>query len=102
MKIVKPARVHEYAKKHSRAATSLQYWLRITKNAKWRHFVDVRSTFSKADAVEVGSGKTVVVFNIAGDQFRLITAIHYNIQKVFVLRFMTHAEYSKDKWKEEL
>ena len=60
------------------------------------------STFSEADSTEVASRRTVVVFNIAGKKFRLIAAIHYDIKKVFVLRFMTHAEYSKGKWKEEL
>jgi len=102
MKIIKPARVHEYAKKHALAAAGLEYWLRITKSAKWRHFLDVRSTFSEADTTEVASGRTVVIFNIGGKKFRLIAAIHYDIKKVFVLRFMTHAEYSKGKWKEEL
>ena len=98
----KPARVHEFAKKHALAAASLGYWLRVTKAAKWHHFLDVRSTFNKADTTEVASGRTVVVLNIAGDQFGLIAAIHYDIKKVFVLRLMTHAEYSKGKWKEEL
>jgi hypothetical protein len=34
--------------------------------------------------------------------FRLITAVHDNTQRVFTLRFLTHAEYSQDKWKKEL
>jgi len=65
-------------------------------------FEDVKRTFTSADALEVDSGRTVVVFNIAGNKFRLITAIHYNVAKVFILRFLTHAEYSKNKWKQEL
>jgi mRNA interferase HigB len=40
--------------------------------------------------------------NICGNEFRLIAAIHFNRQLVFLLRFLTHAEYSKEKWKEEL
>ncbi len=42
------------------------------------------------------------VFNIAGNQYRLIAAIHFNMQSVYTLRLMTHAEYSKDRWKDEL
>jgi mRNA interferase HigB len=42
------------------------------------------------------------VFNIAGNKYRLVTAIHYNRQIVYTLRVMTHAEYSRDKWKEQL
>jgi len=43
-----------------------------------------------------------VVFNIAGNQYRLITAIHYNVGKVFVLMLLAHAEYGKDRWKDVL
>jgi mRNA interferase HigB len=44
----------------------------------------------------------VVVFNVGGDDFRLVCAVHFNTGMVFALRFMTHAEYSKDAWKDEL
>jgi mRNA interferase HigB len=43
-----------------------------------------------------------VIFNIGGNKYRLITAIHYNTRKVFVLRFLTHAEYDSRGWKEDL
>jgi mRNA interferase HigB len=104
MKIVKPLRLREYARHHSGAAANLERWITVTKAAAWTNFIDVRSTFgSSADAVEVASGRNVIVFNIAGNKFRLITAIpSYKTRKVFVLRFLTHAEYNKGKWKEEL
>lgn len=50
----------------------------------------------------VRSGRSVTIFNIAGNAYRLITAIHYNSGKVFVLRFMTHAEYDRQTWKDDL
>ena len=73
-----------------------------TRAAHWASIVDLRQTFPSADPVRVASGRTVVVFNIAGNQYRLITAIHYNMRKVFVLRFLTHAQYDKETWKDEL
>src|SRR5271156_3965594 len=103
MKVLKPLRIQEYARAHAGAATSLDRWISLTKAGIWTDFKDVKSTFgSAADAVPVDSGRIVVVFNISGNKFRLITAIHYNVAKVFVLRFLTHAEYSKGKWKQEL
>jgi mRNA interferase HigB len=63
---------------------------------------DVRATFPHADAVTVRSGRSVVVFNIAGNKYRLITAIHYNRRLPFTLMVLTHAEYNKEKWKEVL
>jgi mRNA interferase HigB len=41
----------------------------------------------------------VTVFNIKGIRYRLVTAVHYNTRLVYVLRFLTHAEYDKDDWK---
>lgn len=43
-----------------------------------------------------------MVFNIGGNKYRLIAAIHFNRQIIFVLRFLTHAEYDKNIWKEQL
>jgi len=44
----------------------------------------------------------VFVFNISGNAFRLIAAIHFNTGLVYALTFMSHAEYSKDHWKHTL
>ena len=64
--------------------------------------MDVRRTVPHADAVTVASGRRAVVFNIGGGKYRLITAIHYNRGNVCVLRFLTHADDDKDRWREEL
>jgi mRNA interferase HigB len=102
MRIIKPLRVREYARAYAGAAANLERWMTLTKAAAWTDFEDVKSTFGSADAVEVYSGRIAVVINISGNKFRLITAIHYNVAKVFGLRFLTHADYSKEKWKQEL
>jgi mRNA interferase HigB len=80
----------------------LERWLALTKAARWPSLAAVRQTFSHADEVRVASGRTVVVLNIAGNNYRLITAIHYNLFKVFVMLFLTHAEYDKNAWNELL
>ena len=102
MRVIKVSRVGEYGRLHAQARPSLERWLALTKLGEWACLADVRCTFGHADQVTVKSGRTVVVFNIKGNDFRLITAIHYNRAKVFVLRFLPHAEYSKDVWKDEL
>jgi mRNA interferase HigB len=99
MRIIKPTRVREFGRRYPAAAPSLEHWLEAARAAHWRNLVDVRRVFRSADEVKVGSGRTVVVFNIAGNQYRLITAIHYNLEKVFVLMLLHHAEYGKDRWK---
>jgi hypothetical protein len=61
--------------------------------------VDIRSTFASVDRATAGSGRPVFVFNITGNRFRLITAIHFNQQHIFTLRYLTHAEYDNENWK---
>lgn len=66
------------------------------KSVAWQNWGDVRSTFGNADLVG-----NCVVFNIGGNNYRLITRILYVSQKVFVLKVMTHKEYDLGKWKDE-
>jgi len=76
--------------------------MEVVRQAEWRSLAEVRRTYAHADAVKVGSGKIATVFNIAGNDYRMITAIHYNTGVVYTLLFLTHAEYSKDRWKKQL
>ncbi|HWF19702.1 MAG TPA: type II toxin-antitoxin system HigB family toxin [Verrucomicrobiae bacterium] len=52
--------------------------------------------------VRAGNGKRVLVFDVCGNDYGLIVAMHFDRHRVYTLRFMTHAEYSKDRWKSEL
>lgn len=101
MNIVKPSRITQFKDEHPTAAPALDKWLRVAAAAHWTRFHDVRQVFRTADEVPVDSGAKVVVFNI-GKGFRLLMAIHYNRLKVYVMRFLTHAEYDKDQWKRQL
>jgi mRNA interferase HigB len=102
MHVIKPPRIREFATRHPDAAESLYRWLRITRQADWTSLVVIRRFFASADEVLTASGRPVVIFNIRGNNYRLITAVHYNRGDVFVLKFLTHAEYSKDTWKSNL
>ena len=102
MRIIKPSRLREYWEEHARARKSLESWYSVARRVVWGNLTDLRKTFGSADEVRVKSGKGVVVFNVAGNNYRLICAAHYDRKKVFVLRFMTHAEYDKNNWKNTL
>ena len=102
VRIIKESTLAAFAVSHPQAATGLAVWRRIMRQEQFRHFADLRQCFRSADQVRVGSGNPVVVFNVCGNTYRLICAIHYDTGKVFLLRFLTHAEYSKDRWKTEL
>lgn len=102
MRIITGKRLDDHAANHARARTSLRRWKERVLDSNWRNLVDTRRSFPHADEVIVASGKSVTVFNIGGNNYRLITAIHYDKQRVFVLGFLTHAEYDRDQWKQRL
>lgn len=66
------------------------------RSVAWKSFNEVRTTIASAGLVG-----NCVVFNIGGKKYRLVTRILYRIQKVFVLKVMTHEEYDENKWKGE-
>jgi mRNA interferase HigB len=102
MRIIKRATLAAYWQRNPQAESGLRHWHKLAKKARWTCLQDVRATFPHADAVAVASGRSVVVFNVAGNKYRLMAAIHYNRQLAFALMVLTHAEYDKGKWKELL
>jgi mRNA interferase HigB len=102
MRIIKPPTVKSWASRHADAEAALEKWMTLIVDADWKNVVEMRSVVSSADEVTVASGRRVVVFNIGGNKYRLIAAVHYNTKIVYAMLFMTHAEYSKDKWKRML
>ena len=102
MRVISRKRVREFAQRHPDAAEPLQKWYRLFRAAEWENLQDVRRVYPHTDAVTVASGNAVIVFNICGNKYRLIAAVHYNRQRVYVLRLLRHAEYSKDFWKDRL
>ena len=69
-------------------------WYRITRKANWNSLAEVRKDFAHADVV----GRRTV-FNIHGNDYRLIARVNYDTKRVFILQILTHAEYSKGDWK---
>ncbi len=102
MRIITRKRLREFAERHADASEPLAKWHRLCREAKWESLQDVRRVYPHADTVTVASGNTVTVFNICGNKYRLIAAIHFNRQRIYVLRLLRHAEYSKDHWKDRL
>ena len=102
MRIIKNSRLRELAAHRPLCLSSTAHWTKIiTDKPDIADFVQLRQRFPHADQVTAKSGRTTTIFNLANRQ-RLITAIHYNRQIVYILRLLTHVEYSKNNWKNEL
>jgi mRNA interferase HigB len=76
--------------------TSINSWFLVVKDAEWQSLEDVRKVYRDAEAVG-----NFTVFNLKGNAYRLIVGIDYEDQTVYYKYFLTHAEYSKDKWKND-
>jgi mRNA interferase HigB len=95
MHIISRKRLNEFAEKHSEAKSSLARWYHSAKSMNFSNYAELRETFPSADRI----GK-LTVFNIGGNNIRLIAAIHYNRKKIYIRAVLTHAEYDEQRWKE--
>ncbi len=71
-------------------------WSATVNKAKWQNLEDVRQIYRNAEAVG-----NFTVFNIKGNDYRLIVGIDYEDQTIYYKYFLTHAEYDKNKWKND-
>src|SRR6266511_1647972 len=94
MLIITEARLVPYPRQHPEAASSVIRWAAITRVATWKNLIEARKVFPHAD--KVGE---CVVFNVMGNNYRLITRIDYGLQAVTLKHFLSHAEYDRGKWK---
>lgn len=79
---------------HHEAKEPLDSWYRLMSGNDFSNFSEIKQTFGSADKVD-----EFTVFDIHGNAYRLITAIHYNRRKVFIRHVLTHRVYDLGKWK---
>ena len=94
MHIISRTKLKNFWKKHPDSEKPLRAWFTVARNAKWRSLVDVRKVYPNADAVD-----GLTIFNIGGNKYRLIVKIEFRKGQVFVLHVLTHAQYSRGRWK---
>jgi mRNA interferase HigB len=100
MRVISKARLKEFweAPGREEAEGPLRAWYTHvnSKRVSWQTWGDVKASFASASIVG-----DCVVFNIAGNKYRVISRVRFATQKLFVLKMMTHSEYDDDKWKQE-
>lgn len=90
MRVIKRSRLVQYWTRHPTAKAGLRAWYAEVRAASWKSFGDVRASYNSVDAV-----KDRLVFNIGGNNYRLVVRVKYPVKLVFVRWFGTHAEYDK-------
>ena len=73
------------------ARSQYDAWLAIADHAEWRNPEDVKRSHPKASVLKGGR----VVFNIKGNDYRLIATVNYQASVLAIRFFGTHAEYDQ-------
>lgn len=94
MHIITHKRIREFVAKYPDSQSSLETWYQIVSQTSYESFSQLRQHFGSADYVG-----GLVIFNISGNKYRLISAIHFNRKKVYIRAILTHPEYDKGQWK---
>jgi mRNA interferase HigB len=85
--------IEDFCKKHADATTPMEHWMEYIEMANWKNHNELKASFPSADYV----GNRRYVFNIKGNNYRLIAIVTFFAGR-FEVRFMgTHAEYDKIK-----
>jgi mRNA interferase HigB len=96
--VVSQKALREFARIHADAASPLRAWFKLARHERFRNLAELKRTFASVDTVPV-NGRDFYVFNIGGNKYRLIAAIHFNTQRLFVRHILTHSEYDTERWK---
>lgn len=92
MRIISNKALLDFAATHSGSGVALQAWRAVVEASEFENFAQLKEAFNATDRVG-----DFYVFNIGGNKYRLVAAIHFNRQMLFVRHVLTHKEY--DKWK---
>jgi mRNA interferase HigB len=92
MRVISNKALVVFAAEHPEAWIPLQNWRMTIEAGSFANFAELKRTFNAEDRVGA-----FYVFDIGGNKFRLIAAVHFNVQKLYARHVFTHREY--DKWK---
>lgn len=78
-------------KEYSDSEAPIRAWYHEAKAAEWKNSNELKRQFVNASII--GEGR--VVFNIKGNDYRLIVSIDYEFQVIFIRFIGTHDQYNR-------
>lgn len=94
MRIITKRKLIEFYTRHPEAKSALEDWYQHASKANWEDFSTIKAEYS-ASVDYVGNNR--YVFNIKGNNFRLIVIVLFTPQIIYIRFVGTHAEYDKIK-----
>jgi mRNA interferase HigB len=91
MRVIAIRTLKAYWIEHPETREHIESWYTITKTASWKNPNDIKAQYRNASILKNGR----VVFNIKGNDHRLIVKIHFNTGIVFIRFIGTHKAYNQ-------
>jgi mRNA interferase HigB len=91
MRIIALGALRDFWRRHPDAEIPLRSWYANASRADWRRPADIKTAYRSASFV----ANNRVVFNIKGNDYRLVAAVHYDRGMMFVRFLGTHREYDR-------
>ena len=91
MRIIALGTLRDFWKKHPQAEIPLRSWYALASRADWRRPSGIKADYASASFM---AGNRVV-FNIKGNDYRLVVAVHYDRGMMYVRFVGTHREYDR-------
>lgn len=91
MRVISKRAIVEFYSRHADSKVALEDWYEKVRKFEWDSFSDLKNTFGSADNV----GNKRVVFNIKGNDYRLVAIVQFTIKRVYVRFVGTHREYER-------
>lgn len=92
MRVISNKALTRFAAGHGDGDTPLQAWRKLIESGTYGSYADLKRAFNATDRVG-----DFYVFDVGGNKYRVIAAVHFNRQMLFVRHVFTHKEY--DRWK---
>ena len=94
MKIISNSALRAFAAEHPQAEAPLKGWRRVVEKNRYANWSDLKASFNSVDRVG-----DLVVFDIGGNKYRLISYIRFEKQIVYIKAVLTHQESDKGAWR---
>jgi mRNA interferase HigB len=89
MRVIARRALREFWGRHPDAEQPLKIWFKAARTAKWRSPQDIKDLYRSASVLKDGR----VVFNIAGNKYRLVVQINYDYAVLYIRFIGTHRDY---------
>lgn len=89
MRVIAIKTIRQFYARYPQAESALKAWTQEARNASWKSPQDIKNRYSSASFL----GSNRVVFNLKGNELRLVVAVAYRFEAVYIKFIGTHAQY---------